>query len=98
MSVRLPKFYRALISATSKKEALHLLDTLTSRKLIAGGLITSGTSLYWWAGKRVRKTYWNLSVFTVDKCRKPIISVVRSTQKDQVPIVAFFKIDSANGE
>lgn len=91
-------FYRALISATSKKEAFKILDALTIQRLVAGGLATSGESQYWWAGNRVKKIYWNLSVFTIASNRKKIISLVRTIQRDQVPIIAFFKIDDANAD
>lgn len=89
-------YFRVLISATSKREAFKILDALTEQKLVAGGLVTSGDSQYWWRGKRVRRNYSNLSLFTMSPHQKRIISAVRKLQRDEVPIIAFFKIDEAN--
>jgi len=88
--------YRGLISATSKKEALKILDVLTKEKLVAGGLITSGISQYWWDKKRVTKTYWNLSIFTNSRNHRRISARVREIEGEEVPIIAFFKIDAGD--
>jgi uncharacterized protein involved in tolerance to divalent cations len=91
-------FFQGLISASSKAEAVRILEALTRKKLVPGGRITSGESLYWWKGKRVKKIYWNLSIFLVSANRRKIISIARKLQKDETPIVIFFKIDSGNSD
>jgi uncharacterized protein involved in tolerance to divalent cations len=65
---------------------------------VAGGLITSGESQYWWLNKRVRKIYFNISVWTIGSNRARIISEVQAVHKDKVPMIAFFKVDRANQE
>src|SRR4051812_1922596 len=90
--------YRVLISATSKKEAIEILDLLTEKKLVAGGLITSGHSQYWWEGKRVKKIYWNISSFTRKQHRARLIVQVKAVHRDEVPVIAFFKIDDGNSD
>ena len=92
------KFYRGLISATSKEEAKKILAELASKKLVAGGLISEGFSSYWWEGRLEEKIYFNISVFTVENNKSPIIEMVKSIHSDEVPIIAFFEIADANQE
>jgi uncharacterized protein involved in tolerance to divalent cations len=89
-------FVRALISATSKKEATLLAQTLGKEKLIAGALVTSGTGIYWWNKKLVSRRYWNISAFTRQKNTQRIISRVRKLHSDEVPIISFYRIHDAN--
>jgi len=88
--------YRILISATTKKESEQILKTLLSKKLIAGGLITSGFSNHWWQGKVDEETYYNVSAFTINKHKDTIITEVEKNHSDDTPIIAFFQIDYAN--
>lgn len=89
-------FYQALISATSEAEAEKILERLVKNRLVAGGLITRGKSLYWWNKKPVQRVYWNLSAFTTSEKTKQIISAVKKIHADKVPIIAFFKIETGN--
>lgn len=89
-------FFRGLISATTKEEARRLLLELFGKKLAAGGLISEGNSIYWWEGELVEKTYYNLSIFTIDRHKKGITDLVKSIHSDEVPIIVFFKIDEGN--
>ena len=88
--------YNVLISATKKQEAERILKMLLTKKLVAGGLITSGLSNHWWKGKIDEETYYNLSAFTIIKHRDEIISEVEKIHSDETPIIAFFRIDYAN--
>lgn len=90
------KYFRGLISATTKDEAKEILLKLNELKLIAGGLISGGESAYWWEGEVTEKEYFNLSIFTVDINRERIISTVEAVHSDKVPIIAFFEITSGN--
>ncbi|MGC8851461.1 MAG: divalent cation tolerance protein CutA [Candidatus Micrarchaeia archaeon] len=85
------QFFQALISATTEKEAEKILAQLVGKKLVAGGMITNGSSLYWWNKKPVKRVYWNLSAFTPAKNKRKIIAEVRKIHSDEVPIIAFFK-------
>src|SRR4030042_2673623 len=86
-------FYRILISATSKKEADKISDTLVKKRLIAGSLIVKGPSRYWWRGKIVERIYYNIEGFTLIKNKRKIIFEVKKIHSDKCPIVAFIKID-----
>ncbi len=90
------QYFRALISATSEEEATAILDSLLEKHLVAGGLITDGFSNHWWEGKIDREKYYNISSFTISKNRDEIIKIVESLSRDDTPIIAFFKIDSAS--
>lgn len=97
MSPIMPKeYFRVLISATSKAEAARLLKILVENKLIAGGLITNGLSNHWWEGKIDEEIYYNISAFTVSENKDKIIKEVEKIHRDDVPIIAFFKIDYGN--
>jgi periplasmic divalent cation tolerance protein len=90
--------YRVLISATSEDEATLIVDTLVKAKIIAGGLITSGKSRYWWENKIVEKVYFNISAFTQLSMKDNLIKQVKRIHSDKTPIIAFFKIDYGNEE
>lgn len=60
-------FCQVLISATNKKEAHKISDTLVKKRLIAGSLILSGPSRYWWRGEIVEKEYHNIQAFSLIK-------------------------------
>jgi uncharacterized protein involved in tolerance to divalent cations len=89
-------FYQVTVSSTSEEEAAQILDALTKLRLAAGGLITQGQSQYWWQGERVKKTYFNLSLFTIGKHRDQLIQQVRSLHADVTPIIAFVQIADGN--
>jgi len=86
-------FCRILISATSKKEADKISDTLVKKRLIAGSLMIKGPSRYWWKGKIVERIYYNVQGFTLVKNKPKIISEVKKIHRDKCPIIAFIKID-----
>jgi len=86
-------YIHALISATSKKEAESISLALTKKKLVAGTLITSGYSRYWWKNKLVTKKYWNISAFTVTRNKQQIIALIEKMHSDECPIIAFFQMD-----
>ena len=46
---------QVIISATNRDEANRISDHLTENKLVAGTMITSGPSRYWWQGKIVER-------------------------------------------
>ncbi|MDO8559219.1 MAG: divalent cation tolerance protein CutA [bacterium] len=86
-------FCQTLISATTKKEADKISDTLIKKRLIAGSLVIKGPSRYWWGGKIVEKEYYNIQGFTLLKNKSKIISEVKKIHSDKCPIIAFIKID-----
>lgn len=81
------------MSATDKEEANRISDSLVKKKLIAGTLITSGDSRYWWNNKVVEKIYYNISAFSIIKNKARIISEIKKIHSDKCPIISFFKID-----
>lgn len=87
------EFRRILISATAKKEADKISDTLIKKRLLAGSLIIKGPSRYWWDGKIVEKEYYNVQGFTLLKNKQKIISEVKKIHSDRCPIIAFMEID-----
>lgn len=89
-------YYRLLISATSEDEADQILDLLTQKKFVAGGLISSGKSRYWWNKEIVEKVYFNISAFCPALKKDEIIRVVEEIHSDETPIIAFFKIEFGN--
>jgi uncharacterized protein involved in tolerance to divalent cations len=86
-------YIQALISATSKKEAESISLALTKKKLVAGTLITSGYSRYWWKRELVTKKYWNISAFAMTQNKKRIVILVERLHSDECPIIAFFQMD-----
>lgn len=90
--------YRVLISATSEAEADRILDSLTEKRIIAGGLVTNGKSKYWWDGKIEQKIYFNISTFTQASKKDDLITEVKRIHSDKTPIIAFFKIEYGNDE
>ena len=91
-------YLRALISATTQAEAIKIIASLATQKLIAGAMITSGQSVYWWEKKLVKRKYWNISAFTHKKHSQSIIREVRKLHADDVPIVSFSKIEAGNAD
>ncbi len=91
------EFCQVLVSATNKKEADRISDTLVRKKLAAGSLITKGSSRYWWKGEIVEKEYYNIQCFSVLGNKSRIISEVKKIHSDKCPIIAFSRI-SGNSE
>jgi len=87
------EFCQVLISATNRKEANKISDTLVKKKLIAGSLILKGPSRYWWEGKIVEKKYYNIQAFSLMKNKSKIIPEVKKLHSDECPIIAFSRID-----
>lgn len=84
---------RVRISATSKEEANIISQTLVKKKLVAGTMIYSGICHYWWEGKIIEKTYWNIGAFSLMKHKQAIIEEVAKLHSDKCPIIAFNAID-----
>ena len=87
------EYCQVIISATSKKEADKISDSLVTKRLIAGSLIIKGPSRYWWKGKIVEKEYHNIQAFSLVKNKDKIIANVERSHSDECPIIAFSTID-----
>ena len=87
------KFCQVIISATSRKEANRISDTLVKKRLIAGSLIIKGPSRYWWKGKMVEKEYYNIQAFSLMRNKAKITTQVKKIHSDECPIIAFLLID-----
>ena len=87
------EFYYILISATSKEEADKISDSLVTKKLVAGTLITKGPSKYWWENKVVEREYYNINASSLAKNKDKIISEVKKLHSDKCPIIMFFEMD-----
>lgn len=87
------QYCQVVISATSREEANKISDYLTENKLVAGTMITSGPSRYWWQGDIVEREYFNLSAFSLMEKKDDIISAVKELHADETPIIFFVKID-----
>lgn len=87
------EFCQLTVSATSEKEANAISDALVQKKLIAGSLIISGRSRYWWAGKVVEKVYYNIQAFSLFVKKDQIISEVKKLHSDECPIIALVPLD-----
>lgn len=85
--------YRALISATTKEEAGKILDSLLTKRIIAGGLITHGPSRYWWEGTIAENEYYNISTFIPARNKAVLIDSVRELSSDETPIIALFPME-----
>jgi periplasmic divalent cation tolerance protein len=90
------KHLRAIISATTKKEARDIATVLVKKKLVAGTMITAGETIYHWKGKLSERKYWNISAFTAKKQVKQIVRLVKSVNADEVPIISFYAIVEGN--
>ncbi|MBI2640999.1 divalent cation tolerance protein CutA [Candidatus Roizmanbacteria bacterium] len=58
------KYFQVFISAEDRKQADRILDSLLEKKLVAGGMLLSGPSKFWWKGKITNMSYSNISTFT----------------------------------
>ena len=87
------EFLYIIISATSREEADRISEVLVKKKLIAGSLILKGDSRFWWKGKVQKEPYWNVHAHSLAGNRERIIEVVEGMHKDEVPIIAFLKLD-----
>lgn len=87
-------FCQVVISATSRKEADRISDTLVKKKLVAGSLIIKGPSRYWWEGKIVEREYHNVQAFSLMKNKSKIISEVYKIHSDKCPGIVFLRIDA----
>ncbi len=87
------EYCQITISATNKKEADNILDTLLTKKFIAGSLIINGPSRYWWENKIVEKIYYNIQAFSLVKHKNKIIEEVKKIHSDKCPMIIFSKID-----
>jgi uncharacterized protein involved in tolerance to divalent cations len=86
-------FLQAFISAENKEQADAILDSLLTKHLISGGLITNGPSRFWWKGKITEMNYYTISAFTSTKYKKAIIADVKKTSVEEVPMIWFVAID-----
>ena len=86
-------YCRVRISATSETEANNISRKLVEKKLVAGTMIYSWNSHYWWDGEIVEKIYWNIGAFSLLKHKDKIIEEVKSLHSDKCPIITFNKID-----
>ncbi|MBI2426232.1 MAG: divalent-cation tolerance protein CutA [Candidatus Kerfeldbacteria bacterium] len=89
----MPDYCRVRISAPSEAEANSISRTLVEKKLVAGTMIYSGKSHYWWKGEIVEKVYWNIGAFSLMKHKEAIINQVRALHSDECPIIALNPID-----
>ena len=87
------KICQVLISAPSKKEGEDIAASLVKKKMIAGALITKGSSIYWWQNKIVKKVYYNINAFSVLSNKAKIIREVKKIHTDKCPIIALHEID-----
>lgn len=83
------KYLQVYISAEDKNQADTILNSLLAKKLVAGGLLLSGPSRFWWKGEIVNMNYYNISAFTIKKYKQAIINDVKKTSVEEVPMVWF---------
>jgi uncharacterized protein involved in tolerance to divalent cations len=87
------EFCYIVISATSREEADRISEVLVEKKLIAGSLILKGDSRFWWKGRVENEPYWNVHAYSLIRNKERVIEEVEGMHKDEVPIIAFLKID-----
>lgn len=83
------KYLQVYISAENKNQADTILNSLLTKKLVAGGLLLSGPSRFWWKEEIVSMDYYNISAFTIEKHKHTIIEDVKKTSVEEVPMVWF---------
>ena len=82
-------YLQVFVSAEDKGQADKILNSLLEKKLVAGGLLLSGPSRFWWKGEIVNMDYYNISTFTIEKHKQEIIEDVKKTSIEEVPMVWF---------
>lgn len=87
------KYLQGFISAENKNQADIILNSLLTKKLVAGGLIQHGPSRFWWKGKIVNANYYNISVFTTKTHQKATIDDVKKISTEEVPMIWFIEIE-----
>jgi len=88
--------YRVLIGEPKKEIAQKIVSSLIEKRLIASSLINNGESTYRWEDKVETEDYHSISAFTNEKNKEKIIEEVKKISKENVPVIAFFKIDDGN--
>lgn len=87
------KFCQILISATTEKEANAIAEKLLTHRYVAGTFITKGDSKFWWKRKLRDQEYYNISCFSTEVNKLPIIKTVKEIHSDEIPIISFNEID-----
>jgi uncharacterized protein involved in tolerance to divalent cations len=87
------QYVKAEISAETEQQAGDILNSLLEKKLIAGSIITSAPSRFWWKDSIESMDYYTLSAFTLAKHKEAIISVVKDMSVEEVPMIWFMNID-----
>ena len=86
-------YLQVLISAENKKQADAILLSLLKNKLVIGGMIIEAPARFWWKEKIIKMKYVNILAFTSANYQKRIIKDVEEVSIEEVPMVAFSKID-----
>ncbi|OGK18101.1 hypothetical protein A2866_02935 [Candidatus Roizmanbacteria bacterium RIFCSPHIGHO2_01_FULL_39_8] len=89
------KYFQVFISAEDRKQADKILDSLLRKKLVAGGLLLSGPSRFWWKGKIVDMNYYNISTFTQENYKEKIIEDVKKISVEEVPMIWFITMEES---
>lgn len=87
------EYYRVIIGAISKEEAIKILEYLIENKLIAGGKYFRSDSIHRWQGKIDHEPYYTVMAYTISLQRDKIIDQVSKIHSDEVPAIYFDKID-----
>lgn len=87
------KYLQGYISATHKKQAVVILNSLLNKKFVAGGLLLHGPSRFWWKDKIIDADYYNISVFTTKRHKQAIIEDVKNTSSEEVPMIWFVEFE-----
>jgi uncharacterized protein involved in tolerance to divalent cations len=81
------------VSAETKEQADQILNALLAKKLVTGGQIFNAPARFLWKGAIVDMNYFTLTSFSLAKNKEAIISEVKKTSIEEVPMVTFTCID-----
>ena len=86
-------YYQVFISAENKEQASKILDSLLEKKLVLGGSILEGPAKFWWKGEIVEMGYCYILTYTKEQYKDAVITDVRQTTAEEVPMISFIEFE-----
>ncbi len=83
------KYLMVQISAENQEQANNILNPLLLKKLVTGGQFIKTPARFLWKEKIAEMDYCIITSYTLEKHKDEIISEVRKSTKEEVPMITF---------
>ena len=92
-------YYEVKISAENQEQADVILNSLLEKKLATGGQFIVAPARFLWKGAiSDMQQYVTITSYTTDRHKAAIITDVRKTSVEEVPMITFTAFDDLNQE